>query len=860
MSTNRKDNLNDIIKRQEEILSSLKNEAQSIDNDLIIKQNEYLNSEIKEVKEKNSALSNENEQLKKELTNTKSALFKKLANEKLNAFSRVQKDIDKMYYTGEKGVKSRLDEYSKGCEKSLDETIKAINTLADGEYDEILNKFLNLKKEFEQKRENLEKYSSEQFNNLRQTNNKVGERLKDEPLSETEKKASLKQRSLESFIGLNVLSKAGILLFIIGIILVGRYAYLHMSDLFKCLLIYILGGALVTIGELFYKKEKNVFSTALISGGVAVLYAATASGYFAFDVFSARLTFVLCIIVTAAAILLSMQTKNQIVCIFASIGGYLPVVVLYLISFGKAASDNMFLPVSSAYFCLLAIVVFIMTYNKKWYAAQFISFALHMTSVGGIGACAWALKDLGGYSYALPLSAAFSIISFIIYLAMPSGKIISNKELEVQDTVLLGLNTIAGAISIGVTLYHCFERALANRIVGIVFLVFTCLYIFLFSKINKSEKGDNISKAATIISSLSALVFSMLIVPYMFGLRYAPIAWAIEGSLLAIFSIKKKIQISEIAGFICMLLSFAFGIYYNSVGKYSSLLAVAVFTVILISAISYTLFGLITAKDNSPYKIIETVMAIFTFSYLEFIYGIIIKSPAIKYTSAFTNVSMGIIFALCIALIIRVGVLKNNASLIFSDILGIILMPITVIRLNLFENYDYIINYYHEEANNASLKIFNLILLIAVNIAVGIFFAKCISSAINRHSSSVWIFTLMTSISALALITSMVMAQFGVEFSSAIISTIYILVSIILLFVGFKKNYTIVRSSGLAIILCTFAKLCFIDTRSLESTWKILSYFAFGAILIVISFVYQKFSKKLENEVSNITDVNKKEQ
>lgn len=133
----------------------------------------------------------------------------------------------------------------------------------------------------------------------------------------TQKKCVAKAKSLESFIGLNVLSKAGILLFIIGIILVGRYAYLHMSDLFKCLLIYILGGVLVTIGEIFYKK-KNVFSTALISGGVSVLYAATASGYFAFDIFSARLTFVICIIVTAVAILLSMQTKNQIVCTFAS--------------------------------------------------------------------------------------------------------------------------------------------------------------------------------------------------------------------------------------------------------------------------------------------------------------------------------------------------------------------------------------------------------------------------------------------------------------------------------------------------------------------------------------------------------------
>ena len=64
MSTNRKDNLNDIIKRQEAILSSLKDEAQSIDNDSIIKQNESLSSEVKEIKEKNSVLSKENEQLK----------------------------------------------------------------------------------------------------------------------------------------------------------------------------------------------------------------------------------------------------------------------------------------------------------------------------------------------------------------------------------------------------------------------------------------------------------------------------------------------------------------------------------------------------------------------------------------------------------------------------------------------------------------------------------------------------------------------------------------------------------------------------------------------------------------------------
>ena len=218
---------------------------------------------------------------------------------------------------------------------------------------------------------------------------------------------------------------------------------------------------------------------------------------------------------------------------------------------------------------------------------------------------------------------------------------------------------------------------------------------------------------------------------------------------------------------------------------------------------------------------------------------------------------MAIIFALVIATTLRFGIFKSKITLILSDVIGILLMPITFIRLNILEEYDYIINFYREQVSAQSPKIFNIVLLIAVNIAVGIFFAKCISSAINRHSASAWVFTLMTSICALALITSTVMAQFDIEFSSAIISTIYILVSIILLVVGFKKNYTVIRSSGLAIILCTFAKLCFIDTRSLESTWKILSYFAFGAILIIISFVYQKFSKKLENEAVSITDDNK---
>ena len=63
-----------------------------------------------------------------------------------------------------------------------------------------------------------------------------------------------------------------------------------------------------------------------------------------------------------------------------------------------------------------------------------------------------------------------------------------------------------------------------------------------------------------------------------------------------------------------------------------------------------------------------------------------------------------------------------------------------------------------------------------------------------------------------------------------------------------------VRSGGLVLILCAFAKLCFVDTAHLDSGWKIAAYFAFGAILIGVSFFYQRFSKKIESDMQMIVE------
>jgi uncharacterized membrane protein len=50
------------------------------------------------------------------------------------------------------------------------------------------------------------------------------------------------------------------------------------------------------------------------------------------------------------------------------------------------------------------------------------------------------------------------------------------------------------------------------------------------------------------------------------------------------------------------------------------------------------------------------------------------------------------------------------------------------------------------------------------------------------------------------------------------------------------------------------AKLFLLDLSILSEGYRIISYFAFGIVLIAISFVYQYFSKRLEGYVINESD------
>lgn len=847
------DKLNKLIDDQQAILDSVKAEARSISADDVYRENEELKSKIDILAKSESNLKAENDSLKKSLDNTKAALFSKAADEKLSAFSSVQNRIEKVYYKKELGIGSVLDDYERNCIKSIDDTVKVIDGYGSSQFDDILANLKALRAETQTRRARLEEYKNTEFNNAVQTNFAVGESYKNAPLTEAEKQAATKQRSIESFIGLNVLGKAGILLFIIGIIMLGRFAYVHMSDVFKGGLIYLLGIVLVAVGELFYKKEKTVFSTTLISGGVATLYAAAATCFFAFELYNAKVTFIICVLITAAAVILSNQVKSQVVCAFGAVGGYLPVVAIYMMGFGKAAADVTFLPVSSVYFCLLAIVLFAMTYNKKWYVAQFIGYGLHLIAIGGVAKCAYSLRNLTGYGYALPLAVAFAVVSFMIYLMMPGAKIVKGKPFLVKDGVLLGLNTVSGAVSVSITVHNLISNSTkADRTVGFVFLAFTLIYAFL-SAFAVKEKREG-SAAATAITSISGLAFSMFVIPFIFGAEYASVGWAAEGIIIALIGIQKKIDVVEYAGLGCMIISVAARIFGSS--DMSKELAAVSFAVIVCAFWIYTVCGFVQAEQRDYktviYTAVEIASAYSSVGLVKYLYDNVMSGPSVKVNSVFTDYAVVIASLLVFSIIIRHGLFKNRASMLVSDLVSFGVFLTTFVGMDIHNKYDEIFSYFGNLVEHNALTVINVVLLFAVNIGVILFLASAVLDIINRFAAPAWLFTMAISLSSLMLITAIAMGQFEVKFSNVVISALYIAASCIMLFVGFKRRYTVVRSGGLVLILCAFAKLCFVDTSHLDSGWKIASYFAFGAILILISYFYQRFSKKAESEVENI--------
>ena len=84
----------------------------------------------------------------------------------------------------------------------------------------------------------------------------------------------------EMFVGLNVLSKIGVIFIIIGVIAFSAVSGGVIAEWLRLAMILALGAVMVFLGGVFRKKGSLVFGNTLIFGGISELFIAMMSGRF----------------------------------------------------------------------------------------------------------------------------------------------------------------------------------------------------------------------------------------------------------------------------------------------------------------------------------------------------------------------------------------------------------------------------------------------------------------------------------------------------------------------------------------------------------------------------------------------------
>lgn len=77
--------------------------------------------------------------------------------------------------------------------------------------------------------------------------------------------------------------------------------------------------------------------------------------------------------------------------------------------------------------------------------------------------------------------------------------------------------------------------------------------------------------------------------------------------------------------------------------------------------------------------------------------------------------------------------------------------------------------------------------------------------------------------------------------ASVAISLFWLVYAIALVVAGFWRRYKWVRIGGVSLLLIAILKLFFIDLWSLGQLYRIVASISLGAVLLGISFLYQKY-------------------
>lgn len=640
------------------------------------------------------------------------------------------------------------------------------------------------------------------------------------------------ETNFEKYIGENLFGKIGILIFIIGIGFFVKYAIDQnwINETARTLMGYAVGAGMLVLAERLHKRY-HTFSSLLAGGAFGIYYLITAIAFHYYALFSHTIAFVILCVTTIFMSAVSVLYDRKELAVTALVGGFIAPFII--------STDSSSIISLQIYITILNIGMFCLAMYKKWAILPMVSFAFTYIIL-------WGTTALGSFSDSesvttYPTLFAFATLFYVIFL-LPVVFILRTQYGENTRLGLLGIITANSFMYLiyGDFLLQHFEASSDTTAYLAFFIAAVNLAIHLYLRF-RVEGQDTLRNLMLGL----AVTFASMGIPILFSAANVLMVWAAESVLLLWLFTKEKNRIYELASAVLLLLTLGALAYYRTTDTFihdtgDSLFFNGAFFVTTFVSIAYYVVAVIMQFNKELFSDTKRLIAYTPCNAIAYALGFSIlflafrdnfhfhlEQPISEYASLLTANIMLLGGALILRK--RFEISENKLAYEISLYLAGILFAMTV------WNY------------TAPEGLLLRWLMALVTIA---YMAYCMrgqllvtSNQRNLHIEYSIISTLMW-----LTLTRLLLITFNeVNFSTAFSLSLGI-AAFILMCIGMRYHSKEIRIVSLAEFGIIIGKLILNDVWAMPALGKIIVFISLGAILLILSFLYQKLKDALFNE------------
>ena len=640
------------------------------------------------------------------------------------------------------------------------------------------------------------------------------------------------ETNFEKYIGENLFGKIGILIFIIGIGFFVKYAIDQnwINETARTLMGYAVGAGMLVLAERLHKRY-HTFSSLLAGGAFGIYYLITAIAFHYYALFSHTIAFVILCVTTIFMSAVSVLYDRKELAVTALIGGFIAPFII--------STDSSSIISLQIYITILNIGMFCLAMYKKWAILPMVSFAFTYIIL-------WGTTALGSFSDSeavttYPTLFAFATLFYVIFL-LPVVFILRTQYGENTRLGLLGIITANSFMYLiyGDFLLQHFEVSSDTTAYLAFFIAAVNLAIHLYLRF-RVEGQDTLRNLMLGL----AVTFASMGIPILFSAANVLMVWAAESVLLLWLFTKEKNRIYELASAVLLLLTLGALAYYRTTDTFihdtgDSLFFNGAFFVTTFVSIAYYVVAVIMQFNKELFNDTKRLIAYTPCNAIAYALGFSIlflafrdnfhfhlEQPISEYASLLTANIMLLGGALILRK--RFEISENKLAYEISLYLAGILFAMTV---------------WNYTAPDGLLLRW---LMALVTIA---YMAYCMrgqllvtSNQRNLHTEYSIISTLMW-----LTLTRLLLITFNeVNFSTAFSLSLGI-AAFILMCIGMRYHSKEIRIVSLAEFGIVIGKLILNDVWAMPALGKIIVFISLGALLLILSFLYQKLKDALFNE------------